>query len=286
MDMTDEATLSPGRRTTIRVVIVVAAALLCLGTLGGLTAAAIGLGNTRVIADSADLPGALRTLEIDAGDLPMAIRITSDPDASAPRTDLRLVSSTGSGRHRMDVTTDGGSARVSVSGEPPEWLRWAWAGELTVVLPPGMARGVSVTTTQRFGLAMFDADLDRVVAHNDSGAVLLRGAARSIEAHNQHGAVYSRRPLAVQETFTAVSVDGDITVDFQDPAPTRIEATSDGGDVVLGLAGDGPYLVNASTSTGRGDTVVRVPQTIDPQRAAATVIARSATADVTVDQRG
>lgn len=277
--------LTPSGRTAIRVFIVVVAVLLSMGALGVLTAAAIGVGNTRVLADSSALPPGLRSLQIDTGDVPMAVRITSDPDADEPRTDLQFVTTGGTGEHRLEVTADGTSAQVKVVGEAPRWLRWARGGELTVVLPPGLARGVSVRTTQRFGLASFDADLDRVVAHNDNGAILLRGSARSIEAHNQHGTIHSRRALAVQEKFTATSSDGDISVDFQDPAPEVVEADSGGGDVVLGLAGDGPFRVQASTASRHGDTVVRVPETADPARAVATVRAHSGSGDVTVYER-
>ncbi|BBZ32393.1 DUF4097 family beta strand repeat-containing protein [Mycolicibacterium confluentis] len=99
------------------------------------------------------------------------------------------------------------------------------------------------------------------------------------------GVIHARQPLAVRESFSATSVDGDITVDFQDPTAQRIEATSGDGDVVLGLAGDGPFLVKASTEARHGVMVVRVPETLDPKRAVSTVIARSATGDVTVDER-
>ena len=41
--------------------------------------------------------------------------------------------------------------------------------------------------------------------------------------------------------------------------------------------------MNANTGTRSGDTVVRVPQTIDREEAAAVVTARSETGDVIID---
>ena len=88
---------------------------------------------------------------------------------------------------------------------------------------------------------------------------------------------------AVTESFCANSIDGDIEVDLKDAAPRTVEAMSENGDVVIALPARGPYVVNANTGDQSGDTVVRVPQTIDREEAAAVVTARSETGDVIID---
>ena len=72
-------------------------------------------------------------------------------------------------------------------------------------------------------------------------------------------------------------------MDLKDAAPRTVEATSENGDVVVALPARGPYVVNANTGYQSGDTVVRVPQTIDREEAAAVVTARSETGDVIID---
>lgn len=274
-----------GGKSAIRVVLVVAAVLLCLGVVVTLTAAAVGIGRTRVIADSAELPAGLRALTIEAADLPVALRITSDPEATAPRADLRFLSAAGAQHRSLDVSSGPDGARLTLAGETAEWMPWARAGEVTVVLPPALANRLSLTTGQRFGVLMIDTDLDSLVARNDNGAVLLRGSARTVEVHNRHGAVHTRQPIEVRESFSANSVDGDISIDFQDVPPRRIDVASGDGDVALGLPGDGPFVVNASTGSGDGNTVVRVPQVVDSATAKSVVTARSGSGDVTVDSR-
>ena len=55
--------------------------------------------------------------------------------------------------------------------------------------------------------------------------------------------------------------------------------------MTIGLPGNGPFAVDASTQSNQGDTVVRVPQTADPAVARAVVTARSSTGDVTIQDR-
>lgn len=276
--------LSNGRRITIRALLVIAASLLVLGALGGLTAGAIGLGSTRVAADAKTLPATMRALTVDAADLPMAVRVTADPRAREPRVELRFVSSAGVGRHGLDVTSDSAGTRVAIRGESPQWLHWARAGELTVVLPPRVSGQLHLTTIQRFGVLMVNADLDTLTARADNGAVTLRGSARTVEVRTHDGSVRTREPLSVRESFSANTVDGDIDVDF-DEIPARLQAVSIGGDVTVGLPGSGPFAVDAGTDSNQGDTVVRVPRTADPAAARAVVTAWSSTGDVTVRDR-
>ena len=266
-------------RTTIRVALVLTATLLLLGTVGGLTAAAVGIGNTRMIADSQPLPATMRTLAIDTGDLPMAVRLTTDPDVAQPRVDLRFLSA-GRAGGGLDIAT-GTDVRVRVSGRDPGWLSWG-GGVLTVVLPPDLARRLSVSTTQQDGVLMADADLDRLVAHVTDGGVLLRGSARAIEIHTQDGGIHTGTPIAVRESFAANSIDGDVTVDF-DSAPRTISVRTGDGDVRLDVPGPGPFAVNAAS--GSGDTVVRVPQAADPAAAVAVITARTDSGDLTISRR-
>ena len=67
-----------------------AAAVLVLGSLGALSVAAFGLSTFRVITDSKPLPSAMRSLVIDTGRLPVAVRITTDRAATEPRADRRV----------------------------------------------------------------------------------------------------------------------------------------------------------------------------------------------------
>jgi len=131
-------------------------------------------------------------------------------------------------------------------------VAWARTGEITVVLPPKQGRRLSVSTTQQMGLLLVDADLDRLVARADDGAVILRGAARTVEVHDRDGSVHTREPISVRESFTVNSIDGDVSVDFRDVPPRRISVVTADGDINIGLPGDGPFAVQTSTgSQGR-----------------------------------
>lgn len=272
--------LSPGGRTAIRVLLIAAAALLVLGTLGGLGAAAWGLSTFRVITDSKPLPAAMRSLVVDTGELPVAVRITADRSATAPRADMRMINSTRAGSHPLVVTDEAGATRVAISGEPSPYLQWGRAGEITIVLPPDLARGLSVTARQENGLLMAQADIDQLTAHTVNGPVMLTGSARRVEVHSTDGDVISRGAVSVTESFAADTVNGDISVDFT-TAPRTVDATTRDGDVRVGLPDRGPYLVTAATDGG--DTVIRVPQTSERARAAAVVTVRSDGGDIVID---
>ncbi|RDH77969.1 hypothetical protein DVS77_14105 [Mycolicibacterium moriokaense] len=272
--------LSPGGRTAIRALLIIAATVIALGVVGTLGVVAWGLSSFRVITDSKPLPPQMRSLVIDTGRLPVAIRITADQNVTAPRADLRMINNTQADPHPLAMTDDSTSARLTISAEPSPFLQWGRAGEITVVLPPQLARRLTVTSQQETGALMAQADLDQITARMTHGAVLLSGSARRIELHGVDGPVVSQTPISVSEQFSADIANGDITVDFTD-APRTLDATTDNGDVRIALPPRGPYVVNAS---GGGATAVRVPQTSDRSEAAALVTARSGSGDVRVDE--
>jgi hypothetical protein len=275
--------LSPGGRTAIRVLLIAAAAVLVLGSVATLGVAAWGLSAFRVITDSKPLPSTMRSLFVDTGQLPVAVRITADPDATQPRADMRMINSARAGSHPLTVTTDATGTRLTISGEPSPFLQWGRAGEITVVLPPEMARGLTVISQQRTGVLMTQADLSQVTARMTHGAVLLSGSAQRIEVDSVDGDVLARTAISVTESFRATTANGDIEVDFK-TAPRTLDANTDNGDIRVALPPSGPYVVNVNTSDRSGDTVVRVPQTSDRKDAASVVTARSDTGDITIDE--
>ncbi|MGV0794769.1 hypothetical protein [Mycolicibacterium sp. XJ1819] len=275
--------LSPGGRTAVRVTLIVAATVLVVGAVVTLGVLAWGVTNFRVITDTKPLPTAMRTLVVDTGSVPVAVRITTDRDAREPHADLRMVNSTRADAHPMSVSTEAGGARITINAEPSPLLQWSRAAEITVVLPPEVARKLTVTTQQDTGVVLAQADLDQLIARTDDGAVVLSGSARRIEIHNVNGDVRTREPIRVSESFSATTVNSDVHVDFAEVAPRTIDVRSENGDVIVAVPDHGPYVVNASTGQRRGATVVRVPQTADREAAAAVITARSETGDVVVD---
>ena len=276
--------LTPGGRTVIRVLFVAAAAVLVLGSVGALGVAAWGLSTFRVITDSKPLPSTMRSLVVDTGQLPVAVRITADRAATEPRADMRMINSTQAGSHPLTVTDEPGGTRVTISGEPSPFLQWGRAGEINVVLPPELARRLTVTSQQETGVLMAEADLDQVTARMTHGAVLLSGSARRIEVNSVDGDVVTRNAISVTESFSATTVNGNIRTDFKDTAPRTLDATTDNGNIRIALPPRGPYVVNANTGEQSGATVVRVPQTSDRDRAAAVVTARSETGNILIDE--
>ncbi len=277
--------LSPSGRTAVRALLVAAATVLVVGTVASLAVLAFGISTFRVITDSKPLPSALRSLIVDTGPVPVAVKIITDRQTREPRADLRMVNSVRASANPLAVDTDRAEARITINGEPSPFLRWSRAGQLTVVLPPDLARGLTVTTQQHTGVLIAKADLGQLVAQTDDGVVVLGGSARSIEVHNVNGEVVSDDPIVVSESFTATSVSGDIKVDFAGTAPRTVDVASRDGDVVIALPGRGPYVVNADTTEHRGDAVIRVPQTADRAAAAGVVTARSETGDVIIDRQ-
>jgi Putative adhesin len=275
--------LSAGGRTVIRVLLIGAAAVLVLGSLGALSVAALGLSTFRVITDTKPLPPAMRSLVIDTGRLPVAVRITTDRAATEPRADMRMINSTRAGEHPLTVTADGADTRIAISGEASPFLQWGRAGEIKVVLPPELARRLAVTSRQENGVLMAQADIDQLTANTENGAILLSGSARRVEVHTDSGDVITRSAIAVTDSFSATTDNGDVEVDFTNAAPPTVEATSDNGDIRIGLPPRGPYLVNANTGNERGSTVVRVPRTTNGEAAAAVITARTENGDIVVD---
>jgi Putative adhesin len=280
---TPPPTLSDGGRTGIRIALITAATLLVVGTLGTLGTVAWGLSTFRVTTDTQNLPATMRSLAIDTGNMPVALRLITDREVSEPRAELRLINSIRGGSHRLIVGNDAGGTRVALEGESTPWLQWTEAGEITVTLPPDQARRLSVTTQQETGVLLAQADLDQLIARTTDGEVILSGAARRIEAHSRNGDVATREPILVTESFSADTADGDIAVDLRDAAPRTVEVTSRRGDVVLALPDPGPYLVRAQSGDS---TQVRVPETDDPADAAAQITARSDDGDVVVEELG
>ncbi len=276
--------LTPGGRTAIRVLLIGAAAVLVLGSIGALTVAAWGMSTFRVITDSEVLPSTMRSLVVDTGELPVAVRVTAEGGATEPRADIRMVNSTRAGAHPLTVSDDPAGTRIAISGEPSPFLHWGRAGEITIVLPPDLARKLSVTSRQENGVLMAQADLDQLTAHIDNGAVLLSGSARRIEAHTENGDVTTRSAITVTDAFSATANDGDVEVVFSDPPPRTVDAASDNGDIRIGVPSRGPFVVDADTGSEHGSTVVRVPRTTDPHSAASVITARTANGDIVIDE--
>jgi hypothetical protein len=255
--------------------------VLVVGTLVSLGTMAWGVAGYRVITDSKPLPVAMRSVVVDTGSVPVAVRITTDREVREPRVNLRMVNSTRAGAKPLAVNTDAYGTRVTINGEASTFLDLGRAGEITLVLPPDLARKLTVTTQQDTGVVLAQADIDQLIAHTDNGEVVLSGSARRIEIHTDNGDVVTREPISVSESFSATTDNGDIKVDFSDAAPRTIEATSENGDVIVALPARGPYVVNASTD--HGDTAIRVPQATARENAVAVVTARSDNGDVIID---
>jgi hypothetical protein len=273
--------LSPRGRTAVRATLIVAAAVLVVGVLVALSVAAWGISSFRVITDSKALPSAMRSLVIHTGSLPVAVRITADRDAREPRVDLRMVNSTAAAANPLAIGADGAEARVTINGESWGFLQWGRGGEITVVLPPELARRLAVTTEQDNGVVLAEADLDQLVARTDNGAVILSGSARRIEVHTDNGSVRTREPISVSESFSATTDNGEVEVGFAEATPRTVDATTDNGEVLIALPASGAYVVNASTDNG--DTDIRVRQAANSENATAVVTVRSQNGDVVID---
>lgn len=272
--------LSPGGRTAARAALVVAALVLVVGVVAGLGVTAWAVSTFRVSTDSAKLPTTMRSLTLDTGEVPVAVRISADREATEPRVNLRLFNATRTGDQQLNVSTEGGDTRIGIAGESTSLLGWARGGELTVTLPPDQARRLKVSTQHEIGVLLVQADLDELIARSTHSSVVLSGAARRVQIHTTDGGVSSRDPISVTEEFIANTSDGNISVDFRDEAPNTVEAVSRGGDIYLRLPQPGPYLVRAQSSQA---AKVRVPETNNPANAVAEVTARSDNGDVLIE---
>ena len=273
--------LTPGNRTALRALLVIAASVLVVGCIAALGMAAFGIASLRVSTDGKNLPGDMRSLVIDASDV--SVHVKSDPNATAARADLRTVGSSRGVRPALDVTTDARQTRIRVTPDDSgRVVDFGGPSDLEITLPPALAATLSVTTQQDDGTLTVDANLNRLIARSADGDVVLNGAVHVVDVTARDGDVVSRKPLSVNESFTVESVDGDVAVTFADPAPRRISATTTSGDVAITLPATGPYLVR----TRSGDTTsVDVPETTDPARAASEVTVRSDDGSVSVDTR-
>jgi len=278
--------LTPGSRTAVRVLLVAAAAVLLIGTVSSLAVAAFGLSALRMTTDTQPLPAAMKSLTVDTADSTTLVRIVADRAAAEPRVDLRQVDSRRSPGAAVSVTNEPGGTRITVPSHSGRFMDWNRAGELTVTLPPDLARKLSVTVQQEDGVVMAQADVDQLVARTIDGAIMLSGSARRVEITSQDGSVISREPISVTESFSATTTDGSINVDFKDAAPKTIDVTSRDGSVTIALPPRGPYLVDANTDYGDGSTEVQVPQTNDPDDAASVITARSEDGSVVVTTLG
>lgn len=274
--------LSPGARTAIRATLIVACAALVTALVLSLSAAAWGISGLRVVKESAVLPNTLTSVTIDTGSVPAAVRITTDREAREPRVDMRMVNSTRAGSEPLSVTADGTAAQITIDVESSDILQWTRAGEVTVVLPPELARRVAVTSRQETGVLFAQADIDVLTARTVNGAVIVSGSARRVDIENEHGDVTTRGSIAVDESFSVATTTGDISVDFAQP-PATIDVSAGHGDVVVSLPPPGPYFIEA-LGTDHGSTVVKVPRTQDRAAAASTVTARSDSGDIVIDE--
>ena len=271
--------LSPGGRTAARAALVIAAIGIIAVTVSLLTAAAWGLSAFRLVADHQNLPVTMRALTVDTASSPMAVRIVADRNATAPRVDVRMVTTDRGDREELTVTNDANGTLVRADA-PSSFLAWGDPGELTVTVPPELGRQLTVTVRQDNGVLIAEADLDELTATTADGAVLLRGTVRRIEVRARDGEIHTRQPISVGESFSAETRDGDVQVRFAD-APPKIQATTRDGDVDISLPTPGPYLVR--TQSGDGAATVRVPQTTDPAQAAATVTATTRDGEISVE---
>lgn len=264
-------------RTAIRVVLIVIASVASLVTVGGLGTIAVGLAGTRVVTESQTLPNARGTITVETGDVPVAVRLVTDPDAREPRIDLRLI--TRNDGAQLAVNEDQQGSQVTLRNGGYGFLGFNGSGDVTVVMPSGRARDLSITIKQRAGSLSSEADLDRLVSHSDGGTITLGGSARVMHVYVRHGDINTTDEIDVSESFHARTDSGSISAQFR-TVPRNIDATAR-GDVKLRLPGSGPYRVRAESSPDRG-TMVTVPQT--PAEDAPGVTARSENGNVEVTE--
>ncbi|KAB7756126.1 DUF4097 family beta strand repeat-containing protein [Mycolicibacterium mucogenicum] len=283
--LSDAATppaLTPGGRSAMRSLLVVTAVVVTLSAAAGIGGLAWGISSVRVAAETETLPADFSSLTIDTGDLPTAIRITSDRNVNEPRVRMRLLNTAKDDHQALKVTRNGGAVSLTVTGEPSPLFDFGPPGEIMVTLPPDVAHRLSVTTKQQVGVMLSQTDLDQLTVHNTDGAVVLGGNARRIEIHTQSGDIQTRDPIVVTDAFVAESTDGHIGVDFKEVAPRTVEVTNRDSDIDLTVPTGGPYLVRAQA----GDHAqVRVPQTEDPARAVSQITARTDDGSITITTR-
>lgn len=269
-------TLTPAARTATRFVIVLIAALVGLGALGGLSVVSFALATSRVVIDTQELPVGMRSLTIDTGGVPVPVRLITDASAKEPRVDLRMVTRTDD--TQLSVVSDGAGSRVTL-GVGGSAFRWLVGTGMDVVLPPDVARELSVTVNHRTGSLTTDGDLDQLVVKSEDGTVALGGSARLINVDVRRGDISTKTRIAVTESFSAITEDGTISVEFR--AAPRVTETIAGGNVTVGLPGQGAYQVRAGSERPNGSTTVTVPETTDPSAPKVTVRSKNGNVNVT-----
>ncbi len=153
------STAPAGNHTAMRVVLVAIGVLVSVGSLVSLGVMAVGLSSIRVVTDTQALPANMRSLAIDTGDVPVAVRFITDTDAREPSVDLRLVTSSDDTLLAVDKEDAGSRVTVSDNGSGFLWLKRT--GEIKVILPPDIARGLSVTVNQQARSLANGANLDQ-----------------------------------------------------------------------------------------------------------------------------
>ncbi|WP_156431554.1 hypothetical protein [Mycobacterium sp. GA-1199] len=264
----------------MRVVLVLIASSVAFLAVGGLGTLAVGLGTSRVVTDSRELPTGLRTLALDTGDVPIGVRLITEADADRPRVDLRVLIR--AANTRLTIANDALGSRVNLGGGASglPFPIGADPGEIKVILPPDVARDLRVTVTHRTGSITSEADVDQLTVKTDTGAVTLSGSARVIDIAVRRGDINTGTRIAVTESFRAITESGRISVEFR--AVPRITEAVGSGQVTLGLPGPAPYRISAESAGPHGRVVVTVPQTTDLD--AAEVTARSTSGNVDITQ--
>jgi len=147
-DVSTEAPSPKARRngTAVRVVLAVIGVLVTLGSLVSLGVLAVGFGSIRVVTETRALPSDMRLLSIDTGDVPAVVRVVTDASVREPRVDLRMVTR---GQTQLDVADDAADSRVTLSDNGSGFLWFNRTGEIRVILPPAVARDLSVTVNDQ-----------------------------------------------------------------------------------------------------------------------------------------
>jgi hypothetical protein len=281
-DTSAPRSLTPSGRKAIRTLLVVAAVVVTLSAVVGVGGVAWGIASLRVAADTQTLPASMESLTIDTGQAPTAIRITSDRNLREPKVRMRLLNASSTDAGALTVARNGNTIGLTIAGTPSQLMNFGPPGEITVTLPPDVARRLSVTTRQRTGLLFSQSELSQLTVHNTDGVVVLDGDARRIEIDTQSGEIRTRDAISVTEAFTADTDDGHIAVDFRDAAPRTVQVTGRDADIEIALPPVGPYLVRAQAGN---ELKVFVPQTDDASRAAAEVTAQAQDGSVTITTR-
>jgi hypothetical protein len=139
----------------MRAVLVLIGVLVSLGSLASLGVMAVGLSSIRVVTDTQALPANMRSLAIETGDVPVVVHVVTDADATEPSVDLRLVTS--SDDTQLAIAKEDAGDRVTLSDNGSGFLWLKRTGEIKVILPPDVARELSVMVNQQARSLAIDA---------------------------------------------------------------------------------------------------------------------------------